>query len=180
MQLAEIVLGQEADQGAVLPADHPAQQHQLYALVVGELLVDHQVAGDHGEAAAVQLAGQPEGGGADVEEYRLAVPDHRRGARRYGVLLRHAHLGDLGEGLVALVDDGTAVHTREQSVVLQLDQVAPDRGGAHTQLLGEVGHSRGTAGAQGPQDELMSSFCQHDVNTTRHHQSFPCSLLLGY
>src|SRR3954471_19351918 len=34
MQLAEVVLGEETDQGAVLAADHAAEQHQLDALVV--------------------------------------------------------------------------------------------------------------------------------------------------
>ena len=34
MELAEVVLGQEADQRAVLAPDHPAEEHQLDALVV--------------------------------------------------------------------------------------------------------------------------------------------------
>lgn len=92
---------------------------------------------------AVQLAGQPVGGGTDVEEDRLAVRHHRGGARGYRVLLGHPHLGDLGEGLVALVGHGTAVDTREQSILLQFEQITPDGGGAHTQLLGEIGHGRG-------------------------------------
>ena len=48
---------------------------------------------------------------------------------------------------------------------------------ADAQLLGEVGHGRRAPGAQGAQDQLMSSFCQHARAATRHLQSFPCYLL---
>ena len=87
-------------------------------------------------------AGTAEGGGPDVEEHGLAVADHRGGLRRYRVLLGHPHLGDLGEGLVALVHDRAAVHTREQPLLLQPDKVTPDGGGAHTELFGQVGDGR--------------------------------------
>lgn len=177
VQLAQAVLGEEAHQRAVLAADHTAGEHQLDAGVLGQLLVHHQIACDHGESAAVQLPGQAVGGGADVQQHRLAVLDHCRGALRQDVLVGDPDLGDLRERLITLLHHRAPVDAGEKAVLLQPDQVAADRGGAHVQLGGEIGHRGGPPGAQCPQDELMSSLCQHAVHTTLQFHSIPCLIL---
>ena len=108
----------------------PPSSTSSTAVVVGQLLVDHQVAGDHGQPCGRAAAGRAGRRWCRCRAARTAPSSTiSAAARRYGVLLGHAHLGDLGEGLVALLDDGAAVHPGEQSLLLQLQQVAPDGGG---------------------------------------------------
>ncbi len=109
----------------VLTADHSAEQHQLYVLVVHQLLVDHQVAGDHGDPAAVQLPGQPVAV-ADCRGGRILLwRDDRCASRRW----RRRKTEFRRRRAAALLHDRPAVHPREQAFLLQFQQVTADRGG---------------------------------------------------
>ena len=100
----------------------------------------------------MQLPGQPVGGGADVEQTdwpSLISSAQRRAIASFSA---DAHLGDLGEGLVAVVDGTAPPCTRvSRPSSSELDQVAPDGGVTGLQLLGEIGHGGGAIGAQDAQ-----------------------------
>ena len=51
------------------------------SLSLHQFLEDGEVAGDHGEATAAQVAGDAVCGGADVQQHGLAVAHHRRARR---------------------------------------------------------------------------------------------------
>lgn len=63
VQTATVTVGRR--DGSARP-DHAGRQDQLHGPAVLELLVDGQLAGDHGEGPAVQMAGHPVRRGADV------------------------------------------------------------------------------------------------------------------
>jgi hypothetical protein len=98
--LAEVVLGEEADQRPVGPPDDPAEEHELDLALVLELLVHGQAARDHRQRAPAEPPRHPVRRGADVQQDGLAVLDEPGAPRGDGVLLLHPHLGDVREGVV--------------------------------------------------------------------------------
>lgn len=78
--------------------------------------------------------------------------------------------GSLGEWRGVLLDDRSAMNTREQSVVFQLEEITTDCRGTGFQATGKIRHGDSAAGSQRLQDELVSLFSQH---ATKHYTALP-------
>ncbi len=102
--LAERLLGEHPDEREVVAAQDPAQHEQLDAVGVAQRVDHGEARRDHRDPPVAQVAGQPRGGGADVEQQHVAVPDEAGRAPGDAVLVVRGHLRDLGEGGVVTGD----------------------------------------------------------------------------
>ncbi len=155
LELAQRVLGQDADERAVVAADDPAREHEL-DVRVGHQLLDHgEVRRHHRQLAPVQVARQLQRRGADVDHHRLAVLDQRGRGGAEAVLDVQALDLDLAEARLVPGVDRAAVDALELAVAGERGQIAPHGHLRHAEALGEVGHV-GAPPADGAQDLLTA------------------------
>ncbi len=162
VDLADRLLGQEADQRAVVAAHHASQHDELHRFVVGQLLVDRQAGGDDRDVAPAQGPGEVVGRRPDVHEQHVAVA-HQPG--RHG---SHPVLGvlvvdrdDLEGRFGGAERSGAAVHPSQHALGLEVGQVATHRRPADTELAGEGGHLGRTGRAQPLEDVVVAAPGEH-------------------
>ena len=141
-ELAQRVLGEHADERAVVAADAAAEHDELDA-GVGQQLLDHgEAARDDRELAAVQVARELERRRADVDHHRLAVGDERRGGAADPVLLGEALDRDLRERRLLALAHRAAVHALEPALERELREVAAHGHLRDVEALRELDHAR--------------------------------------
>ena len=130
----------------------------------GQLRGNVEGVGDDGEALAIgqrpgHLGGrgpprQPDGHPLDHVGSRFSCDT----ALFFGMADAFVAQGQLvGDG----VDHGAAVGAAQQPLLFQHGQVAPDRGGGDTEVLGQFGHAHGPAVGQPSEDGREALFSPH-------------------
>ena len=151
--LAQRVLGEHADERAIVAPHDAAGEHELDP-VVGQQLLEHgEARRDHAKAPAVQVVRGLQRGRADVDHHRLAVGDQRRGGRADPVLGGEALDRRLLERRLRAGEQRAAVHALQLAGAGELAEVAADGHLRHAELLREVADVA-RAGADGAQHRL--------------------------